>query len=237
MGNPEINRVQQTLKDLGFNPGDIDGIWGRSTIGALKRFQAKAQVDVDGVLGPQTRKALFGEPALGAPRADDTSSTLVWFQEALNLLGTTETLGAGDNKTIINWAKALNIDYAHDDIPWCGLFVAHCIGSTLPDEQLPTGPLSAQSWKRFGDRVDPVLGAVLVFWRNSPGSGQGHVGFYRGEDDKAFHVLGGNQSDTVNTTRVAKSRLLDARWPKTARSLTSSVVRASGDGALSHNEQ
>lgn len=30
-----------------------------------------------------------------------------------------------------------------------------------------------------------------------------------------FYVLGGNQSDAVNIARIAKSRLLGARWPAT----------------------
>lgn len=35
-----------------------------------------------------------------------------------------------------------------------------------------------------------------------------------GEDDRASHVLGGNQSDCVCVMRVAKSRLIAARWPR-----------------------
>lgn len=59
--------------------------------------------------------------------------------------------------------------------------------------------------------MQPVPGAVLVFER---GSG-GHVGFAIGQDDTHFHVLGGNQSDAVTVARIAKSRLLGARWPAT----------------------
>jgi hypothetical protein len=51
----------------------------------------------------------------------------------------------------------------------------------------------------------------LVFERGS----SGHVGFAIGEDDANFFVLGGNQSDAVTIARIAKSRLLGARWPNT----------------------
>ena len=54
-------------------------------------------------------------------------------------------------------------------------------------------------------------GSVLVFER---GSG-GHVGFAVGQDDTHFYVIGGNQSDAVTVARIAKSRLLGARWPAT----------------------
>jgi hypothetical protein len=59
--------------------------------------------------------------------------------------------------------------------------------------------------------VQPVTGAVLIFER---GSG-GHVGFAIGQDITHFYVLGGNQSDAVTIARIAKSRLLGARWPAT----------------------
>ena len=36
-----------------------------------------------------------------------------------------------------------------------------------------------------------------------------------GQDDTHFFVLGGNQSDAVTFARIAKSRLLGARWPAT----------------------
>ena len=85
----------------------------------------------------------------------------------------------------------------------------------LPDEPLlgalASNPYWARNWRLFGQAVQPITGAVLVFER---GSG-GHVGFAVGQDDTAFYVLGGNQSDAVTVARVAKSRLLGARWPAT----------------------
>jgi hypothetical protein len=63
----------------------------------------------------------------------------------------------------------------------------------------------------FGRDVLPITGAVLVFERGSCG----YVGFAMGQDDTHFYVLGGNQSDAVTIARVAKSRLLSARWPAT----------------------
>jgi uncharacterized protein (TIGR02594 family) len=72
-------------------------------------------------------------------------------------------------------------------------------------------PYWARNWLQFGRDTKPVIGAVLIFVR---GSG-GHVGFAIGQDDTHFFVLGGNQSDAVTVARVAKSRLLGARWPLT----------------------
>jgi hypothetical protein len=52
-----------------------------------------------------------------------------------------------------------------------------------------------------------MLGDVLVFKR---GAG-GHVGFYVGETEGTYAVLGGNQSDQVCITHILKERLLGAR--------------------------
>lgn len=234
----DIAAIQRALKAQGFDPGPIDGIWGRRTIAAVKAFQQARGLEVDGIVGPATTRALSGgaAPAPAPGGGGPASPPLVWFEEAIRLIGTKEQPGAGSNPTLINWARDLNIDYPDDDIPWCGLFVAHCIGATLPAEPLPTGPLTARNWRKLGDHCEPVQGAVLVFWREDPAGPLGHVGFYRAEDDESYHVLGGNQSDMVNTARVGKDRLLEARWPRTASSLRGKKVIAAGSGPLSHDE-
>ena len=44
-------------------------------------------------------------------------------------------------------------------------------------------------------------------------SWSGHVALYWAEDEDHYHILGGNQSDAVSITKIAKSRFLGARWP------------------------
>ena len=151
-------------------------------------------------------------------------------------MGTAEVRGSGNNPIIMDWATSLDVNYPGDEVAWCGLFVAHCIGSTLPQEVLPRNPLGARQWEQFGDATNPRVGAVMVFWRVSLASGKGHVGLYVGEDSTAYQILGGNQSDKVCLTWVAKDRLRGARWPKTAHSLTSSPVQKNRLEGLSTNE-
>ena len=134
-------------------------------------------------------------------------------------------------------AERLDLAYENDDIPWCGLFAGHCVGASLPEEVLPSYVLRARAWEAFGVPVVPQLGAVLVFWRQSPSSGLGHVGFYFAEDEASFHVLGGNQSNRVNVARLRKDRLLTARWPLTALAPEDTVVRVdAATGDYSTNE-
>jgi uncharacterized protein (TIGR02594 family) len=230
--------IQLALHAKNFDPGPADGIRGRMTIAAIKAFQAAGGLAVDGIVGPKTAAALFGGQG-GVPKTETpVSTTLPWYAEAWRLIGVTETSGAGNNKLILKWAEDLDIPYSEDETPWCGLFVAHCIGSQMPDEPLPDNPLGARSWQRFGSHVTPQPGAVMVFWRKSLSSGMGHVGFYAGEDEDFYHILGGNQSDKVCVTRVPKARFLDSRWPRTALAATGGAVRVDAQGTpVSASEQ
>lgn len=222
MSDVRVQAIQEALIKKGYIPGEVDGVWGRRTIAAVKLFQKRMGLDVDGVVGPMTRAALLDSDVTAtSPAATMTSFSpvLPWMAEARNLLGVREIDGIPSNPEILDWAKDLDIAYSDDDIPWCGLFVGHCIGASMPDEVLPKNPLGARQWERFGIRVEPRYGAVMVFWRGSRTGGKGHVGFYAGEDEDAYYLLGGNQSNKVSYAWVGKNRFLQARWPGTAGTL------------------
>jgi len=236
MATEAIRAIQQTLKDKGFEPGPVDGVWGRATIAAVIRFQTVHGLTPDGVVGSNTRAALIAATPPAPTPAAFAATFLPWLEEAKHLIGTKEVLGPKNNPIILDWATSLDIHYPGDDIPWCGLFVSHCIGTTLPQEVLPGNPLGARQWARVGDSSTPRTGAIMVFWRETPTSGKGHVGFYVGEDETAYQILGGNQSDSVSLTWLDKKRLVAARWPKSASFLVTSAVRKRRDQGLSGNE-
>jgi peptidoglycan hydrolase-like protein with peptidoglycan-binding domain len=54
----EILQAQKRLQALGFNPGPIDGVLGRSTQGALRQFQQAQGLSVAGTLDETTLKVL-----------------------------------------------------------------------------------------------------------------------------------------------------------------------------------
>ncbi len=54
----QTRRVQQALFNRGFNPGQIDGIYGLQTERAVREFQRSRGLQADGVVGPQTLNAL-----------------------------------------------------------------------------------------------------------------------------------------------------------------------------------
>lgn len=160
----------------------------------------------------------------------------------LSLLGTNEVPGRGSNAAIEAWRDELNrahpgsvIGFSDDSVPWCGLFaaiVAHRAGKKVVAQ-----PLWARNWAGFGRPVEAParasLGDVLVFVRD----GGGHVGFYIAEDKSHYHVLGGNQSDSVTIARIAKSRCIAVRRPEMTRPPASMrPYRVAPSGAVSMDE-
>ena len=227
----DTKQLQIALKGLGFDPGPVDGAFGRLTIAALKAYQPSQHLTADGVAGLDTLARLFPSAA----------ATLVptppWYEEALRLKGVHETEGGASNPVILDWARHLSAwvanVYKSDATPWCGLFVGHVMAATLPSEPLPSNPLSALAWRTFGKPLAKrAIGAVCVFSR----TGGGHVALYVGEDADALHVLGGNQSDSVDVTRVAKERLVAVRWPVTFPMPTGGPVAQAALGGVSRNE-
>ena len=155
-----------------------------------------------------------------------------WMILARSYIGLKEIPGPRHNSKILDWLAKLGAWWADDETAWCGAYVGHCIKeSGLP---VPTHWYRARAWSDYGStlslgRLSP--GAVLVFTR----PGGGHVGFYVGEDDNHYHVLGGNQSNAVNVMRILKSRCTAARWPKGVPVILG-PVRMATRGPVSQNE-
>jgi len=189
--NDAIRLIQSGLDRLGHAPGAIDGQWGVRTARALRQLIA----------------------ANGRASSVSPQGLLPWITEAKTALGRNEDR---DRTWLMDWLKR-DRPFLGDPAknPWCGDFVETYIRIALPNElllgALGTNPYRARNWLLFGEFVQPIVGAVLVFERGS----NGHVGFALGQDDTRCFVLGGNQSDAVTIARVAKSRLPRARWPTT----------------------
>jgi murein L,D-transpeptidase YcbB/YkuD len=60
--------LQVALRAHGLYTGPIDGVYGPMSARALRRFQRRAQLQVDGRAGPSTRRALgpLGRPSFGS---------------------------------------------------------------------------------------------------------------------------------------------------------------------------
>lgn len=54
----EVKKIQTKLKNWGYYTGGVDGIYGSKTFEAVKKFQRKNGLTVDGIAGTNTLKAL-----------------------------------------------------------------------------------------------------------------------------------------------------------------------------------
>lgn len=54
----EVRKIQQKLKDLGYDVGNVDGIFGLQTQKAVLEFQRKNGLNADGIVGQLTLSAL-----------------------------------------------------------------------------------------------------------------------------------------------------------------------------------
>ena len=72
----DVKYAMQRLYDLGFYNKKVDETFGSGTLSAVKAFQKKNGLTVDGVVGPATLKVLFSDSALDSddaiPAPDDT---------------------------------------------------------------------------------------------------------------------------------------------------------------------
>lgn len=155
--------------------------------------------------------------------------------EAVKHIGLLEVSGPKSNPDILKWAKELNLGnvYTTDSIAWCGLFVALCVKRA--GYEVVKDPLWALNWNNFGVKVTaPMLGDIITFVR----PGGGHVGFYIGEDKDCYHILGGNQSDSVSITRILKSRAKGFRRSpfKVGQPAEVRKIELSAKGEVSTNE-
>lgn len=138
-------------------------------------------------------------------------TSLPWLDVAESLLGTHEIPGPKSNPVIVEWAKAIGGNearyYTNDDIPWCALFLAHCLTAEPSNCDLSAvdNKLWCPSYMKYGTKCKPVYGCIMNFGY--------HIAFYISEDANYYYVLGGNQSNTVNVTRIPKGNLKRACWP------------------------
>lgn len=53
-----VKKYQKKLSEMGYDLGEIDGIAGKKTKAAVKKFQKDAGLEVDGIVGRKTKAAL-----------------------------------------------------------------------------------------------------------------------------------------------------------------------------------
>lgn len=74
----EVTQIQTKLKRWGYYNGNVDGIYGTQTVNAVKYFQRKNGLTVDGIAGSATLKAMgiYGSSSSGSSSSSSNSSNV-----------------------------------------------------------------------------------------------------------------------------------------------------------------
>ena len=74
----EVKQIQTKLKRWGYYNGNVDGIFGSQTLEAVKYFQRKNGLTVDGIAGPATLKAMgiYNSSNSGSSSSSSNSSNV-----------------------------------------------------------------------------------------------------------------------------------------------------------------
>ena len=147
---PDVLDVQRRLEALGCAPGPLDGVYGPATGAAVRAFQIRAKLEVDGVVGPQTLKALKA----AAPKTTGTKTTSLKKAKPKAADRTLAAVGAGPVTNGTSGREASDLGllalaeavkhlgakesparsnrtefgkwFGVDGCPWCAIFVSYC---------------------------------------------------------------------------------------------------------------
>jgi uncharacterized protein (TIGR02594 family) len=162
---------------------------------------------------------------------------------AYQLLGIKELSGSANSPVIMGWAKELNLDDIYKDdsaMAWCGLFFAYVMMKADRKVVLPTKDkydyLRALKYQNMPNVTEVAkgnesVGDILIFQRPEGG----HIGFCVSASDTTFNVLGGNQSNSVSLTNIAKNRLVKCLRPN-YKTYQPYIAYKKAVGEISNNE-
>lgn len=149
MQGEDVKKVQTQLAALGlYDPGLIGGTFGPITEATVKKFQLQNNLEVDGIVGPLTWKALGGT-------VPDVSSRLLDLAKFAKNEADLSLSWSGPTSKAEKYLEPLRKpmqDLGHIGsnpvfYNWCGAFVLFCcrqVGFSLPDV-----PPSPNSWATF----------------------------------------------------------------------------------------
>jgi lysozyme family protein len=233
----DVKELQKALNALGFNAGDVDGEFEDKTEKAVKAFQLKFGLLVDGEVGPLTWEKLGGKAGiisdveslvhlkLATFAANEASKKLTWS----NTSSKSEIYLAPFRQPMIDLKHLAGNEFYN----WCAAFVAYCCrqsGISIPDRPKNFWATMAlvESWQFWAKQegywhpkgsTKPQRGDIVTFdWPiNSQGQGAGefnHIGIVRG-------YQGGSMLETAEGNRNNQSGNFNDR----SLSFVSGIIR------------
>jgi hypothetical protein len=219
-----VTLVQQALAARGFDPGSIDGEFGPTTAGAVRRFQFLNDLTPDGIVGPLTWLALDGTLPEGhrdfPARSRDLLASVAEAEGSLGLRWT------GANSAAEKYLEPLrgpmqalgHIGTSPVFYNWCAAFVVWCArqaGFRIPDRPRGHGATMAlaEMWRTWAKdegywypkgATIPQRGDIVCLEWFDGDTAVDHIGIVRqgpGGGSTFLTAEGNRNNQTVNGTR------------------------------------
>lgn len=222
----DVKALQQALNNLGFiNTGDVDREFENNTEEAVKAFQLRTGLMVDGEVGPMTWGQLGGkyDPNFSVDPSDPVNLRLATFAEIEAAKGLSWVDKSSEAEKYLSPFRKPMQDIGHIGTSpvfynWCAAFVAYScrkIGIDIPDK--PEGFWATMalvaSWQFWAKQngywrpkgsVIPMRGDIVTFdWSEAPGDFN-HIGIIRAhsQGSSVIKTSEGNRKNTSgNFTR------------------------------------
>lgn len=162
-----VTKIQTNLKKWGYYTGNVDGVFGTQTSKAVRRFQQKNGLKVDGVVGSQTLAALglsesSGSGGSGAAASGSSNSNLYLLARIISA----EARGEPYEGQVAVGAVVLN-RVKHPSFPntLSGVIYQNGAFTAIVDGQFDQ-PISSQSYQAARDAMngwDPSGGAIYYY--------------------------------------------------------------------------
>jgi len=223
----DVVRLQEQLRMLGITEiGGADGDFGERTEHALRLFQARAvdetgaPLEIDGIAGAKTWRALFGVRSVAAVSSDSSAASpangfrAAVLEVAASQIGVMEVpRGSNRGPEVDQYLNSVASGLLGQ--PWCMAFIYWCFGQAANNLNVPNpAPKTAgvlRSWRlaqgkpsaRILTKADVARDPTsvepgMVFYIDT-GGGTGHAGF-------VTTVIGGRLTTIEGNTNEGGSR-------------------------------
>ena len=158
----EVRTIQDKLKRWGYYTGNVDGIYGSLTVSAVKRFQQKNGLAVDGIAGTNTLKAMGITTSSSSSSSTNNSSNVNLLARAIygESRGEPYTGQVAVGAVIMNRVRSSKFPNTI-----AGVIYQSCAFDAVSDGQINLQP-DATAKKAAQDALngwDPSYGAIYYF--------------------------------------------------------------------------
>lgn len=205
-----VKAIQILLNKYGSGTIVVDGIFGKETFHAVKKYQCthcdgqSHPLVIDGKIGLLTWTSLFEEKFIPAETSNELYDEVIRI--AVGEIGVCEDpLGSNEGERIDEYLRSVDMAPGY---PWCAAFVYWCFMTASMNlyirNPVPRTAGCMQLWKKSVDvRItrkealqNPSLIVPGLIFIISRGDGKGHTGIVIGVENGIIHTIEGNTNNT-----------------------------------------